>query len=211
MKKRGQVFSADVVIGFVIFLLVIGFFYNYVTSVQAKKFKDVTLEFQSSFVFDSIMLGLDKYMSQIPTPSPDVDFFGNNSYRVSVNKLSNFKSLPYCNNPSDPFCQGNNQKHIVLGSLIDSPNFKNMSFCMYFVDSGGTVKEHIGPNAPTIYIEDGSNQCGSGNPVGNLKPSCKTDPYTHSTKVSRPVVWDLNSGPDEIVTMHVLICGEQIE
>jgi len=215
MQKRGQVFSGDMVMGFVIFLLVTGFFYNYVTSIQAKKFQDVSLKFQSSFVFNSVMLGLDMYMSPTPTPSPDVDFFGNNSYRVDATKLDDFDTLPYCNNPQGPFCQGNDKKTIVLGSLLDSPNFKNMDFCMYFVDKDDKVKMHIGPDNNDILIDDttgSTEKCGVLSPQTGFKPNplCKTKPYTHSIKVMRLVVWDV-SGKDEIVTMHILICGEQIE
>ena len=82
---------------------------------------------------------------------------------------------------------------------------------MYFVDNGGNVKKHIGPNdaSKPVYIKS-TTLCGNGASISNPQPSCETPPYTHSIKVMRSVLWDV-SGNDEIVMMNILICGEQIE
>lgn len=203
MEKRGQIFSSDFVIGFIIFLFTISLFYSYITSVQAKKFQDIDLKFQSDFVFESIVNGLDKYMRNHPNNN-DIDFLGNNSYRINITKLKNFKDLSY-----------NDKKTILIEYLQDTPNFKNMDFCMYFADSLGSLKMidsslySIGNNSIVLGKNSLLTQvyCNAEN-INTLKPSCEK-PYTNSFKVSRPVIWDTDT-KDDIVLMNVLICGEQI-
>lgn len=187
-KKRGEVVSVDLIIGVVLFLFALGLFYNYITSMQEKP--SVSFQIPADYLFDGIELGLDKY--------PDKNFFEENSYRVNVTRLEEFERMIIVDNDYET------TNKIVTGNVELPLQIKRMDFCMYFENNANEVIKSIGNS--TMQVGDGED---CGNDGFAPKPSCP-EPFTHGLRLTRPVVYDYPASTQEIVRMHVLLCGIQI-
>lgn len=213
MKKRGQTFSVDLIIGMAIFVITLIFFFNYTKDLTKPEEKKLLIE--GEFVFNNLEYGIKE---------DNIKFLEN--YKVSEEKLINFAEKSYFqDSDGDGISDKDTQKYYVLGNF-PMEGFKKIEFCIYFTKVDGSNEVVIPVNSKTgvgfssavlgdkIFIEKDASglllPCADNSNSGVANPSCGQK-YTHAVRVSKPVLFDYkdDSKNNETAKINILICGER--
>lgn len=207
MLKKGQIFSTDLIIGVLIFLLAIALFYFSVSSIFEDKEKPFDIE--ERFVFTNLETATAEY-----DKNPDhsqISFYNNNV--IDEDKLTNFAEFTNIINNNYSFIKDILLKNIAKANLI-------LDVCLYFENSS----KHIVPVSDGDYnitgignringnmTIEGNINCGGISEFKKATPVCNESLYLHVKQFTKAVLRNSISDKTkkEIVKMNILICAKE--
>ncbi len=198
MKRKSQLISLDLIVGFIIYIIALATFFSMLSD-SPILFQDKKLDVQADFVFSNFENHLSKLYGE-------KSFFKNNKFVATGTEFTDFLSIDYADSTPGDVDPLNDQRSIVLGEMSTSYTIEQLDFCMFIVDRHGKILGDLGSSdidiAPSI-------PCGSGS-GRNSNPKCPTPPYTNAIIMSKPVLYytGLNY---YLARLKILICGDAHE